>query len=182
MFHTAGFQEDHKALSNKVFTEAEYQEQVEYVLGERLNLLAYARKHFEEGLLFFYFSSTDLQAHMFWWDSDEPHPVRDAETARRYHSVIETLYRRMDKVVGEVVERYSDQATILVMSDHGFSNFRRQFNLNTWLRDNGYLQPGVLLIIEGAERLSPGQAVQIVTIDQQHLDHLPEASGHQLIE
>jgi predicted AlkP superfamily phosphohydrolase/phosphomutase len=27
------------------------------------------------------------------------------------------------------------------MSDHGFSNFKRQFNLNTWLRDNGYLGP-----------------------------------------
>ena len=27
------------------------------------------------------------------------------------------------------------------MSDHGFANFRRQFNLNTWLRDNGYLGP-----------------------------------------
>jgi predicted AlkP superfamily phosphohydrolase/phosphomutase len=27
----------------------------------------------------------------------------------------------------------------MVMSDHGFSNFVRQFNLNTWLRDNGYL-------------------------------------------
>jgi len=29
----------------------------------------------------------------------------------------------------------------MVMSDHGFSSFRRQFNINTWLRDNGYLGP-----------------------------------------
>ena len=27
------------------------------------------------------------------------------------------------------------------MSDHGFANFKRQFNLNSWLRDNGYLGP-----------------------------------------
>jgi predicted AlkP superfamily phosphohydrolase/phosphomutase len=27
------------------------------------------------------------------------------------------------------------------MSDHGFANFKRQFNLNSWLRENGYLQP-----------------------------------------
>ena len=26
------------------------------------------------------------------------------------------------------------------MSDYGFCNFKRQFNLNTWLRDNGYRQ------------------------------------------
>ena len=27
------------------------------------------------------------------------------------------------------------------MSDHGFANFGRQFNLNSWLRDYGYLNP-----------------------------------------
>jgi len=27
----------------------------------------------------------------------------------------------------------------MVISDHGFTNFRRGVNLNTWLRDNGYL-------------------------------------------
>ena len=28
-----------------------------------------------------------------------------------------------------------------MMSDHGFANFKRQFNLNTWLRQQGYLYP-----------------------------------------
>jgi len=27
------------------------------------------------------------------------------------------------------------------MSDHGFANFGRQFNVNSWLRDFGYLNP-----------------------------------------
>jgi predicted AlkP superfamily phosphohydrolase/phosphomutase len=45
----------------------------------------------------------------------------------------------MDAVVGDLLKRYGDGAHIMVMSDHGFSNFARQFNLNTWLRDNGYL-------------------------------------------
>lgn len=141
LFYTAGFQEDHKALRNRVFDDAEYHQQVNMVLDERLDLLAYAREHYTDGLLFFYFSSTDLQAHMYWWDSDEPHPVRTPEEARRYHGVIEDLYRSMDRVVGQIVDEYGDHATILVMSDHGFCNFRRQFNLNTWLRDEGYLNP-----------------------------------------
>ena len=33
------------------------------------------------------------------------------------------------------------QATIIVMSDHGFANFGWQFNLNSWLRDSDYLNP-----------------------------------------
>ena len=47
----------------------------------------------------------------------------------------------MDAVLGEIINQYGDTATIMVMSDHGFASFKRQFNLNTWLRENGYLQP-----------------------------------------
>ena len=140
-FPTAGFQEDHKALSNRIFNDAEYKRQADYVLSERLTLRDFAFDRYDDGLLFFYFSSTDVQAHMFWWDSDEKHPIRSAEDAKKYHQVVVDLYRQMDGVVGEIVARYGDDATILVMSDHGFGNFRRQFNVNTWLRENGYVKP-----------------------------------------
>ncbi len=46
------------------------------VLEERLALFEYAVENYDDGLLFFYFSSSDLQSHMFWWNSDEPHPTR----------------------------------------------------------------------------------------------------------
>ncbi|MHC4457162.1 MAG: alkaline phosphatase family protein [Planctomycetota bacterium] len=141
LFYTTGFQEDHKALRNKVFTDAEYAVQADYVLQERLNLLEYALENYDDGLLFFYFSSTDLQAHMFWWDSDKKHPTRSDEDAKKYFNKIHELYRQMDSVMGDILKRYGDQATIIVMSDHGFANFKRQFNLNTWLRENGYVQP-----------------------------------------
>ncbi len=142
LFYTAGFQEDHKALSNGVFNDAQYHAQARSVLSERKNLLEYAKENYEDGLLFFYFSSTDLQSHMFWWNGDDPHPKRSPKEARRYNRVIEDLYTELDGVVGEMVEKYGNTATILVMSDHGFCNFYRQFNLNTWLRDEGYLGPG----------------------------------------
>jgi len=141
LFYTTGFQEDHKALSNKIFTDAEYATQAGYVLDERFNLLDYALKNYDDGLLFFYFSSTDLQSHMFWWDSDEKHPVRSAKAAKDYFGHLQGIYQRLDSAVGDILKRYGNEATIIVMSDHGFANFKRQFNLNTWLRDNGYLGP-----------------------------------------
>ncbi len=141
MFYTTGFQEDHKARSNGIFTDQEYADQADTVLQERLNLLQYALDEFTEGLLFFYFSSTDLQAHIFWWDSDEAHPSRPAAAAQQNHQLIKELYKRFDQVVGQVRERAGPDATLMVMSDHGFANFRRQFNLNSWLRENGYLHP-----------------------------------------
>jgi predicted AlkP superfamily phosphohydrolase/phosphomutase len=140
-FYTTGFQEDHKARSNGVFTDDEFLKQATIVLDERLALLEYALDDYDEGLLFFYFSSSDLQSHMFWWNSDAPHPTRSAPEARKYFGHIKRLYRQLDAVVGDIYDRYGGTATIFVMSDHGFANFGRQFNLNSWLRDYGYLNP-----------------------------------------
>jgi predicted AlkP superfamily phosphohydrolase/phosphomutase len=141
LFYTTGFQEDHKALSNGVFTDEEFADQAMYVLKERFRLLDYALENYDDGLLFFYFSSTDLQSHMFWWDSNDKHPIRSFDAAKLQFEHIKGVYRRMDKMLGEMLKRYGDQATLLVLSDHGFANFGRQFNINTWLRDNGYLYP-----------------------------------------
>lgn len=141
LFYTTGFQEDHKALSNRVFTESEFITQSSMVLEERLNLLNYAFEHYNDGLLFFYFSSTDLQAHMLWWDSDMKHPTRSADDAKKCFNHLKDIYRKMDNVLGDILRRYGNSATVIAMSDHGFANFARQFNLNTWLRDNGYLNP-----------------------------------------
>ena len=141
LFYTTGFQEDHKALSTGVFTDAEFAEQSGIVLDERLRLLDYAVGNYDDGLLFFYFSSTDLQAHMFWWDSKEKHPTRSVDEAVKYFGHIQGIYSKMDDVLGDIMARYGDKATVIVMSDHGFANFKRQFNLNTWLKKNGYLYP-----------------------------------------
>ena len=53
------------------------------VLEERLALFDYAMDNYDDGLLFFYFSSSDLQSHMFWWKGSEKHPIRSAAEARR---------------------------------------------------------------------------------------------------
>jgi len=152
LFYTTGFQEDHKALSNSIFNDEEFVIQSQSVLQERLNLLDYALDDFDDGLLFFYFSSTDLQAHMLWWDSDDPHPTRSEGEAKKYFKHLQDVYVRMDEVVGDLLKRYGSDTHIIVMSDHGFSNFKRQFNLNTWLCQYGYLEPyGCGSILEDAD-------------------------------
>ena len=119
------------------------------VLKERLRLLDYALANYDDGVLFFYFSSTDLQSHMLWWDSDAKHPTRSPTEAKRCFGHVRRLYQKLDGVVGDILARYGDRATVIVMSDHGFANFGRQFNLNSWLRDEGYLGP------RGARRCWP---------------------------
>lgn len=138
-FHTVGFQEAHNARRNNVLNDAQYAEQAQFVLDERLALLDYALDDYDDGVLFFYFSSTDLQSHFFFWDGEEPSLVRSPKQTGDYMEHIRRLYERMDRVVADVLKRYGDSVTVLVMSDHGFCNFRRQFHLNAWLAENGYL-------------------------------------------
>lgn len=140
-FHTLGFQEAYEARKSGVFVDDEFIRQANMVLEERLALFDYAVENYDDGLLFFYFSSSDLQSHILWWHGDDEHPTRTSEEARRQFEHIRRLYRRLDGVVGDIVDRYGSSATIIVMSDHGFANFGRQFNLNSWLRDHGYLGP-----------------------------------------
>jgi predicted AlkP superfamily phosphohydrolase/phosphomutase len=141
LFYTTGFQEDHKARTNGVFVDDEFARQAGMVLEERLALFDDAVENYDDGLLFFYFSSSDLQSHLFWWTSAEKHPTRSAAEAKKYFGHVRRLYQRLDAVVGDILDRYGSRATIIVMSDHGFANFGKQFNLNSWLRDAGYLGP-----------------------------------------
>jgi predicted AlkP superfamily phosphohydrolase/phosphomutase len=141
LFYTTGFQEDHKARSNGVFDDDEFLRQAGMVLDERLALFDEAVDNYDDGLLFFYFSSSDLQSHIFWWNSDDPHPIRSAGEAKKYFGHVRRLYQKLDAVIGDLTDRYGSRATILVMSDHGFANFGRQFNLNSWLRAQKYLGP-----------------------------------------
>jgi predicted AlkP superfamily phosphohydrolase/phosphomutase len=142
-FYTTGFKEDHKARTNGVFSDDEFLKQANMTLEERLALFEYAIENYDDGLLFFYFSSSDLQSHMFWWNPEEngKHPTRSPTDASHHFDYIKRLYQRLDKSIGDIHDRYGGKATIIVMSDHGFANFGRQFNVNSWLRDHGYLNP-----------------------------------------
>jgi predicted AlkP superfamily phosphohydrolase/phosphomutase len=144
-FYTTGFQEDYNARKDDLFDDDEYLRQANEVLEERLALFHDAVDNFDDGLLFFYFSSSDLQSHMFWWEWDRSgpsfHPSRDDAAVWKNFDRIVELYKRLDQVIGEVMARFGSRATIFVMSDHGFANFGRQLNLNTWLREYGYLAP-----------------------------------------
>jgi predicted AlkP superfamily phosphohydrolase/phosphomutase len=139
LFYTSGFQEDYAARKEGKLRDDEFVRQATMVLEERLALFEHALNDYDDGLLFFYFSSTDLQSHILWWDGEERHPTRSATQVEWCVSHVHRLYRQLDTLVGDLLDRYGSQATIIVMSDHGFANFGKQFNLNSWLRENHFL-------------------------------------------
>jgi predicted AlkP superfamily phosphohydrolase/phosphomutase len=139
-FHTQGIAEDTKALSDGVLDDDEYLRQAQTVLAEHRRIFDAEFPKFHQGVFFFYFSSLDLNSHMFWRLIDPKHPEYDATLAAQNGSAIEDFYEQMDQVLGEVLPRLNDHTTLLVLSDHGFAPYYRSFNLNTWLLDNGYVK------------------------------------------
>jgi predicted AlkP superfamily phosphohydrolase/phosphomutase len=137
-FYTQGLPEDTKALSSDVLEVKDYLGQANIVLQERLKMFDHIFGRFDSGLLFFYFGSLDQNSHMLWWLIDPKHPLYNANLAAEYGDTLYRFYEEMDKVLGKTLGRVDSQTTLIVISDHGFAPFYRGFNLNTWLRDNGY--------------------------------------------
>jgi predicted AlkP superfamily phosphohydrolase/phosphomutase len=86
-------------------------------------LLRKSISDFRAGFLFFYFSSVDQNSHMLWG---------------RYDNELLNVYREIDECIGEV-RRKLPGTDLIVMSDHGFSNFDRAAHLNAWLSHRGFL-------------------------------------------
>ncbi len=139
-YYTQGMIEDTSALSAGVLSDDEYREQSTYVIDERMRFFKHELERFKEGFLFYYFSSLDLNSHVFWRTRDREHPGYSEQLAAAHGDFIPELYGKIDRAIGQAMERADERTLLMVMSDHGFTSFRRQFNLNSWLMDNGYVR------------------------------------------
>ncbi len=137
-FYTKGLPADTKAFSEGVFTGRDFWDQSEMIFQETRKALDYFMDTFDDGLLFFYFSSLDQGSHMLWRYMDPEHPchVQDEFLS----DGIRRIYLEMDEALGRVQHSIDDNTTLIVMSDHGFCPFYYGVNLNSWLVEMGYLK------------------------------------------
>lgn len=90
-------------------------------------------------LLVSIFTSTDSVSHMFYRLIDPQHPRYDPELAKKYGDAILRVYERMDETIGKVEQAMKPNGVLIIVSDHGFHTWRKGFNTNTWLVENGYM-------------------------------------------
>ena len=74
---------------------------------------------------------TDRINHFMWakWADDDP------EYAPRFVD----YYSKVDAAVGEIAAAAGDDVELLLLSDHGFTGTLHEVNIDTWLREHGYL-------------------------------------------
>ncbi len=137
-FKTAGWAVDTWGVSEKVVGEDVFLEDVEETVREFRRLLERFLAG-DERLLVHYFEFTDRVGHILFRFMDPEHPAYDPERAPRYQQAFLHAYQLMDDIVGETMAALGPDDVLLVLSDHGFSSWRRSFNINTWLAREGYI-------------------------------------------
>jgi predicted AlkP superfamily phosphohydrolase/phosphomutase len=143
-FATLGLAEDTSALNERVIDETAFLQQTYDIDRERRRMLFAALDRLREGTLACVFDATDRIQHMFWRYLETGHPAARGTNAA-HRTAIDDLYRHNDAFLGEVMERLDPKNDVLmVISDHGFTSFRRAVNVNAWLLAEGYLalEPG----------------------------------------
>ena len=140
-FSTLGLAEDTWALNERVIDEDAFLEMAYQICDEREKMFFSALEKQRKGVIACVFDTSDRVQHMFFRYLEDNHPAHahNGDGREKYASAIESLYKRMDDIVGKTFAHVDDETVLFVLSDHGFKSFHRGINLNAWLLDNGYL-------------------------------------------
>jgi predicted AlkP superfamily phosphohydrolase/phosphomutase len=131
--------EEHSGLNNGRLDEAAYLQQCELVLAEREKAMRFELDRFTEGFFFILFDTPDRLQHMLWRFRDPEHPCFEPDLSPELATRIEEHYQRCDRLLAAPLEKADEDTLLIVLSDHGFGTFRRAFDTNTWLWQNGLL-------------------------------------------
>jgi hypothetical protein len=127
-FLTIGWPQDTTGLEDGCMNDEQFLALCDSIFESRERILMAQIGEFNEGVLASVFDSLDRIQHMFWRDRPD---------------IIENWYIKLDNFVGRVVKTLKakglEKACLLVVSDHGFSNFDQKIHLNRWLIESGYL-------------------------------------------
>jgi predicted AlkP superfamily phosphohydrolase/phosphomutase len=112
-------------------------ENIDYYLKRSTEALVDLVTERDADLFCYVNSATDWIAHKFWRYSDpaapgyEPYAVEDG-------TLLESFYEKCDASLGALLAAASDDALVIVLSDHGTGRrTERRFNTNAWLEERG---------------------------------------------
>jgi hypothetical protein len=129
-FLTIGWPQDTTGLEDGCINDEQFIELCTSIDQQREHVLMHHLGQFREGLHATVFDTLDRIQHMFWRDRMD---------------VVEKWYLQLDALVGKVEAQLKKQASrptnMIIVSDHGFTNFDHKVHLNRWLIERGYLTP-----------------------------------------
>lgn len=137
-FKTLGWPVDTWAFTEGWLDEDRFLEDLDFTMKGQERILLNEIVKSDWDFFAMVFMGTDSAQHCLWHFMDEQHPMYDPKLAAKYGNAIRDVYKEADRITGEVMKLCPD-ATLLVMSDHGFNPFRKAVNLNAWLKREGFI-------------------------------------------
>jgi predicted AlkP superfamily phosphohydrolase/phosphomutase len=120
---------------------------VDGVLDELFDELNYKAKVAEHLMtrydwdgFFQYFWGTDRIQHELWHIIDEAHPRHNKAEATVYRDRVYQYFRRVDEIVGRLIELAGEDPLVLIASDHGFGPVHKYCSLNIWMLQQDFLK------------------------------------------
>ena len=88
----------------------------------------------EWGIFMFVFTGTDRLLH-FLWDAYE-------KESHKFHGEFLEYFRKIDKIIGEIVSKIQEEDRLIMLSDHGFEGLDFDVYINAILKKEDYLHFG----------------------------------------
>ena len=114
----------------------ELNDELEY----KARVTEYLMTQYEWDAFFQYFWGTDRIQHELWHIFDDSHPRHDPREAQEFREKVFAYFRRVDEIVGRLIELAGDEVLVWVASDHGFGPAHKYCSFNIWLLEEGFLR------------------------------------------
>ena len=139
-YATLGMAEDTWSVNEGILSEKAFIDQVYGTQDEREKVFFDVFNKIKSGLIVQVFEATDRIQHMCWrYLPGSGSPAAKPSTDPEVVEGIERCYGRMDEFLAKLLPQLRAKDLLLIVSDHGFNAFNREFHLNTWLHREGYL-------------------------------------------
>lgn len=124
-------------IQYKPGTEADYIEDIRGLIHTHGRWALHLMQNEPWDVLMVHFIALDIMMHALWRFMDQTHPRHESSP---YQHAIRDAYRLVDDYIGQMLALLPEDATVLVMSDHGFGPLHNIVNLNLFLMEKGLLK------------------------------------------
>jgi len=117
--------------------EEKFAQEIEQMTRKTIHAMEFLAENEVWDLFVGVIQSPDLLQHCLWKFEDREHPLY--EDNRRVKGAFLKNYQIIDDYLGKVLKGLDDRTYLFVMSDHGFNYIEKQFFVNNWLLEEGFL-------------------------------------------